>query len=182
MQFGILLLLRAQQKGITGMKKSTLKRTVSIAEIISSLAIVVSIIYVAYEYHRTSALTNRDVENIIYDRMLEMDRLIIENPDMAKIILKASNDPENLLAEEKLRFLAYEHILYDSWESAWYYYHEGILEQQNWEGWNSWFIDELNSRPLLSWEGNRKNFNGAFLDYVDSIFSERNKQSKNESQ
>ena len=48
------------------MKKAGIQTVVSIAEIISSLAIVASLIYVAYEFNRSEILTNRDAENIIY--------------------------------------------------------------------------------------------------------------------
>ncbi len=155
------------------MKKSKLDIFVSIAEIISSLAIVVSLFYIANEFQRSNTLTNRDVENIIYDRMLEMDRLIIENADLAKLVLKASNNPRTLESDEELRYLAFEHIFYDTWESAWYYHNEGTLEEQNWKSWNSWFISETKNKPLLSWEGNRKNLDGKFLEYVDNLLKER---------
>jgi len=74
------------------MNKIKLKTIVALAEIISSLAIVVSLIYVANEYRRSATLTNRDVENIIYQRIMEMNRLKIENPDLILIILKARKD------------------------------------------------------------------------------------------
>jgi hypothetical protein len=93
------------------MKKPKLDTVVSIAEIVSSLAIVVSLFYIANEFQRSNTLTNRDVENIIYDRMLEMDRLIIENADLSKLVLKASKNPGTLEPDEKLRYLAFEHIL-----------------------------------------------------------------------
>jgi len=140
---------------------------VSVAEIISSLAIVVSLIYVAYEFKRSETITNRDVENIVYERMLQIDRLLIENPDLARIVLKATDNPEGLTPAEQMQYLAYEHIFYDSWESAWYYYQEGILETESWDGWNTWFIAEAKRRPLLGWMGNRKHFAGGFLEYVD---------------
>ena len=64
---------------MSNMKKPKLDTVVSVAEIISSLAIVVSLFYIANEFQRSNTLTNRDVENIIYDRMLKMDQLVIEN-------------------------------------------------------------------------------------------------------
>jgi len=155
------------------MKKPKLDTVVSIAEIISSLAIVVTLFYAANEFQRSHTLTNRDVENIIYDRMLEMDRLIIENADLAKLVLKASENADQLEPDEQLRYLAYEHIFYDTWESAWYYHKEGTLDEQNWESWNSWFISKTENKPLLSWEGNRKNADDEFLKYIDSIFSRK---------
>jgi hypothetical protein len=158
------------------MNKIKLKTFVSLAEIISSLAIVVSLIYVANEYRRSETLTNRDVENIIYQRIMEMNRLKIENPDLIGILLRAQKDSRTLTDEEQIRYLAFEHIFYDSWESAWYYHHEGILEEENWNSWNNWFSAEIKNKSFFSWQGNRKNFNGAYLEYIDRIFSENKKQ------
>lgn len=157
------------------MKKSNLSMIVSIAEIISSLAIVISLFYVVNEYQRSNTLTSREVENMIYQRMLERDRLIIENIDLAKLTLKVSANPEKLTPDEQLRYLAFEHIFYDSWESAWYYHQEGILEKESWDSWDSWFKSEVKNKPLLSWEGNRQNSNGEFLQYIDNIFKENQK-------
>ncbi len=157
------------------MKGSKLNITVSVAEIVSSLAIVISLFYAVNEFKRSNTLTNRDVENIIYSRMLEMDRLIIENADLSELIMRASVNAEKLTPNEQLRYLAFEHIFFDSWESAWYYHREGTLEKTNWESWNSWFTSETKNKPFLSWKGNRKNYSGEFLKYVDTIFKEDRK-------
>jgi len=149
------------------MKKTGIQTAVSIAEIISSLAIVASLIYVAYEFNRSEILTNRDVENIMYQRVLELERLIIENAELAKIIVKTTDKTKTLTPEEKLQYLAYEHIFYDSWETLWAYHMEDILDDELWEGWNKWFIEESKRKPLFGWLDNRKNFSGDFLNYVD---------------
>lgn len=149
------------------MKRPNLQTTVSVVEIIASLAVVVSLLYVAYEFKRSETLNSRDVEDIIYQRMLERDRLVIENPELAEILLQASSDLDGLSPADRIRFLAYEHIFYDSWESAWYYYHEGVLEKSAWDSWNTWFIADAKRRPLLGWTGNRRHFADGFLEYVD---------------
>lgn len=155
------------------MKKLNLDKFASIAEIVSSIAIIISLIYVAYEFNRSKTLTNRDVENILYERMYKMDQLLIENEDLANLVLKASVSTDELTPAEKMRYLAFEHIFYDSWESAWYYYSEEILEKPNWDSWNSWFISETKNKPILSWEGNRKNYSGKFLEFVNNVFSQK---------
>lgn len=151
------------------MKKPNLSRIAPLAEIVSSLAIIVSLIYAGYEYNRSTTLNNRDVDEGLYKSVWEMERLLIENPDMARIVLTALEYPEELLPEEQLRYLAYEHIFYDSWESAWNYHQQGILEAENWESWNTWFRTEFLKKPRLSWVGNRKHYAGDFLEYLDSL-------------
>ena len=152
-----------------------MKTAVSLAEIASALAVVVSLLYVGHEYSRSQTLTSREVEDIVYSRMLEMDRLIIETPDLAKLVLRASDDSDHLTPDERIRLLAYQHVFFDSWESIWYYHTEGILDDQAWASWNSWFVDEAQRRAAWVWEDNRHNYNGTFLTYVDGILSDRNK-------
>ena len=150
------------------MNKPKLQTIVSIAEIISALAIVVSLIYATNEFKRSQTITSRDVENFVYTRMMEMDRMLIENPDFVNIFVEASEDSSKLAKEEMVRFLAYEHIYYDSWETLWYYYQEGVLDKEAWNSWNEWFLSDSKERPIIGWKGNRKNYAGEFLNMVDN--------------
>jgi homoserine trans-succinylase len=154
------------------MKKINLGTAVSIAEIISSFAIVASLVYVGYEFKRSETLTNRDADDIIYGKISDINHLIIETPDLAEIILKTKSSPSQLSAQDSLRYLAFEHLFYDSWESAWNYYNEGVLDKEIWESWDKWFKSEAKRRSLLAWEGNRKHFSGNFLNYVDNLLIE----------
>jgi hypothetical protein len=154
-------------------KKISIDTLVSLAQIISSVALVVSIIYIAVEYKKSDVLSNKDVENQLYNNIRTYDQLVIENEDVAKLIIKATTQPDSLKPEEVLRYVAWEHIFFDSWESAWSQYKEGILEHETWSGWNEWFISEALKKPLVAWEGNRKNYNGEFLIYVDEIILNR---------
>ena len=140
----------------------------SVVQILSALAVVGSLVYAVSEFKRSETLNSRDVENTLYQRMLEMDRLLIETPDLAEIVAQATNDPDGLSPEGRVRFLAYEHIFYDSWESAWYYHRDGVLEESAWRSWNTWFLGESKRRPLLGWTGNRQNTDSSFLEYVDA--------------
>ena len=149
------------------MKKPSLQVIVSIAEIASAIAVVISILYVANEFKASQALTSTDVQSEIYTRMLDMDRLLVENADMAEILIAAEENPDSLNSASKLRFLAYEHIFYDSWELAWVSYENEILEVNAWDKWNNWFSAEAKRRPLLGWTGNLKNHEKEFIEYVE---------------
>ncbi len=149
------------------MKKPSLQVVASIAEIASAIAIVISILYVAYEYRESQAVSSTDVQSEIYTRMLEMDRLLIENADLAEILITAKEAPDSLTPASELRFLAYEHIFYDSWELAWVSYSNDILEITAWNDWNKWFSEDAKRRPLLGWTGNIENHEKEFIEYVE---------------
>lgn len=151
------------------MKKEKLQTLVSITQILSSLAVIVSIILLITEYRRSGVLNERQIENKVYDRMMELDRLVIENADFASIKLKAYAAPDSLSPLERHRYLAYEHIFYDSWETLWVGYQNGLVEKVTWDDWNEWFLREAAKKPELALLGNESNFSSEFIRYLKSL-------------
>lgn len=148
-------------------RKIDLQTVVGLAEIVTAVAVVVSLLYAASEFRRSRTLTSTDVETILYERMLEMDRLLIENADLAGLHAKLAEQPESLTLAERERFLAYEHIFYDSWELAWTAHEDEVLNEEAWADWNGWFVVAAGRRHPLGWTGNRQNHGEAFARFVD---------------
>jgi hypothetical protein len=148
------------------MKKKRLQNIVSITQILSSLAVLVSIILLITEYKRSGILNEKSVENLVYSRIMELDRLIIENEDFAEIITKAYSFPDSLSKNERIRYLAYEHIFFDSWETLWVGYKDGLVEESTWIEWNDWFLSEAKKKPELAMIGNVNNFSPEFIKYI----------------
>ena len=149
------------------MRRSSLRTAVSAAEIVTALAVVISLLYAATEFRRSRTLTSTNVQTILYSRMLEMDRMLIENGELADILIAVATDAQSLTPGDTVRYLAYEHIFYDSWELAWIAHDDGVLEDRAWAGWNEWFVAEVRRRAPLGWAGNRKNHGDDFVRYVD---------------
>ena len=105
---------------------------------------------------------------MLFERVRELNTMIIESPDLARIVIDATNDPESLSPENRLRYLAYQHVFFDSWEMAWLYHEDDILDATTWQGWNSWFVGEARRRPEFGWTENRRHFpGGSFRQHVD---------------
>ena len=150
------------------MKKDRLALWTSIAEFISAIAIVISLLYVAYEFRRSETLSSKEVDTMLFERVRELNTMMIESPDLARIVINATNDPESLSPENRLRFLAYQHVFFDSWEMAWLYHEDDILDAETWQSWNSWFVNEARLRPEFGWTENRRHFTGgSFRQHVD---------------
>lgn len=148
-------------------RRINLQTVVALAEIVTAVAVVVSLLYAASEFRRSRTLTSTDVETILYERMLEMDRLLIENAYLAEVRVVLAEQPESLTPADRERFLAYEHIFYDSWELAWIAREDDVLNEEAWNDWNGWFVAEAQRRPRMGWTGNRKNHGEEFARYVD---------------
>jgi hypothetical protein len=147
-----------------------LQTIASFGEIVSALAVVVSLLYAVYEIRRTQTLSSRDVDEVLFASVQASNTLLIESPILADIIVEANRDSEGLSEAERMRYLAFQHIFFDAWEIAWSYHVDGILSDDSWEEWNAWFSLEATRRPSFGWSENRHHFTGpAFLDHVDAI-------------
>lgn len=148
------------------MKQGRLQSLVSITQILSSLAVVISIIILLVEFKRTSLVNEKSIENLFYSRMMALDKIVIENKDVTEIILKAHNHPDSLSGSELKRYLAYEHIFFDSWETLWVGFKDGLVENNTWNDWNAWFVQEAKKKPSIAISGNDDQFSRAFIIYL----------------
>jgi hypothetical protein len=140
----------------------------SLAEIVSALAIIISLLYVASEFRRAETLTSRGVDSILFERTAESNAMLVESPDLADVVIAAARDADALSETDRLRYLAYQHIFFDIWEMAWVYHEDGILDEETWGEWDMWFVAEAKRRPDFSWTESRRHFTGQdFLRHVD---------------
>jgi len=85
-------------------------------------------------------------------------------------VLLARQEPARLSEVDRLRYLAYQHVLFDSSEVAWIYHEDEVLEDATWVEWAEWFSAEARRRPVFGRVENRANFTGpGFRAHVDRI-------------
>jgi hypothetical protein len=149
------------------MRAGKLRTAVSMAEIISALAVVVTLVYAVSELKRSRALTSTNIETVLYDRMLEMDRLLVEADGFADVVVRAREDPESLTSSERTRYLAYEHIFFDAWEAAVQARRSGLMSEAMFESWDDFFAADAARRPSLAWTGNLRFYDQEFIEYVE---------------
>jgi hypothetical protein len=149
------------------MQKRNLQTFVSVAEIISACAVVMTLLYAVSEFKRSRALTSTGIEAVLYERMSELDHLVAEGGGLAEILVRAAEDPATLTAGERTRYLAYERIFYNSWEAAREAWKSRLMDPAQFEAWDKWFAKEAARRPHAGWTENKFNHNEEFVAYVD---------------
>jgi len=139
----------------------------SVAEIVSAVAIVVSLLYVGSEFRQSQTLSERDADVRLFESVRETNRILIENPDIARIVVEAAADPAALSEVDRVRYLAYQHLFFDNWEIAWGYHEDEVLGDELWGEWDGWFGGRAAALPRFAWEATRVHFSGAFRGHVD---------------
>jgi hypothetical protein len=85
------------------MEQSKLQTYASIGEIISVVAIVISLVYAGYEFRPSGTLSNRDAETLLYERFREMKQMEIQTPGMAEVLIASVPDSASLSPGDRRR-------------------------------------------------------------------------------
>lgn len=151
------------------MPTDSLQKWTAIAEIVSAAVVVVSLIYVGYEIRQSSLESDADVQAELLSYSRDRRVLVIENADLARILIEGYADQTALTPEEKLRFNNYVELHYVAWERAFLARDNGVLSDENWIAWDRWFAATASQDPDFVWERVRHNLKfDPFLRHVDS--------------
>ena len=121
------------------MRKLGLSDWASIAEIAGTIAVVISLLVVAYSLDRnTTALSGQ---------------ILLVNPALESMIERAQADVSNLTISEYLQYKRYLGLHLDIWERAITRENEGLIDEQSVAGWHT-FYQEFFRRYLTKemWE------------------------------
>ena len=148
----------------------------AIAEIIASLAVIVSLIFLAYNINQNTRVMQTSNDNFVYELQYARWRDIVTSPSLASIYCKIGRG-EQLSGEEKERF-GYDKLReLTTWELAFNRHRDGQFSTEQWVCWNNYyeisFIDEF---PRKSWEEVQHFYMPDFKDHVNSAY-EKNYQS-----
>ena len=124
---------------------------VAIAEIISAVAVVISLIYVGLEIRSSTLESDADIQAELLAYTAQRRYLVIESSDLSSLLAKGYADPTRLSPDETLRFQGYIDLLYVAWERAYITRDAGILSDELFDGWNDWFISVAKRDPAFVW-------------------------------
>ena len=155
------------------MQKLSLSDWASLAEIVATIAVVISLIFVVISLERNTAVMQASNDNFIYELQFARTRDIVSSPGMASIYVKHRNG-EELSAEEQERF--YWDMLQElsTWEVAFNRHRDGLFSTPQWEGWDGYFKASLTDRlPADSWVEIRNFYAEDFQSHIDEVYAEK---------
>ena len=110
----------------------TLEEWAFIAQIVSAIAVVASLVFVGFQLrHATAAIraTSSQAHSSLYTDLVQS---IIDNADFARIWSSGIADPKALSQEEWVRFVAYASALFRLYESSRVQWLNGRLDEEHW--------------------------------------------------
>lgn len=130
----------------------------SVAQIVSAFALIISLLYAGYQLRRSTTITSSDAVSVLNERFREANRLLIESPGLAEIVLAGRAGSTDLSEADRLRYRTFEREFFNTWEAAWLYHANGILDGPTWADLDEYFTSAAKRRPADVWVGIREDF------------------------
>ena len=133
------------------MTEHKLNSWVAIAEVISAVAVVISLIYVGLEIRRTTLESDADIQAELLSYTVQRRYLVIESSDLSSLLAKGYADPSQLSPDELLRFQNYIELFFVAWERAFMSNDGGVFSEEIFDDWNGWFVSVAEKDPEFLW-------------------------------
>ena len=153
------------------MKPDAWTKASAIAEIISSVAIVATLVYLAAEMRQnTAALNAQSRQSLLASSQSELF-VQLENAD----IIESMSKPGPLTAEENIRLDLLMTALLRAREFSWLQYESGVIDEAQWSTELAVTKTLMSSpRSRLWWNKlGRTYFGAGFVDFLDSLIADQ---------
>ena len=121
------------------MRKMRLRDWAAIAEIAGTVAVVVSLIFVALSVQRNTDALSGQYANEMYDGLQRIDLVVMADPELILITIRGRDDPNSLSELETERYVLYLSTLLEVWDRANAREEEGLLQEDVARLWHVYF-------------------------------------------
>jgi len=154
------------------MKELGLSGWAAIAEIVASVAVVFSLLLVAYSISRNTEQVETANSNFLY----QLDEIVTgdlsRDAGLATISVKMQQK-EVLSDVEKFRYITVQERYLGVWEIAWTQHKSGSLSPVDWHDWDEYLSNLMTSSlPHEWWIEIRSNYKPEFVELVDGKYGE----------
>ena len=158
------------------MKKLTLSEWAATGEIVGTIAVVISLLFVAYSINRNTDATQASSENILFERHTELANQFMIDATLAELMVKRRNGNADLTEVEAIRWEKYELNMLDIWALAHNRYQRELLSEDQWVTWDRYFThmfsNEGEAISKTRWEELQHGFDTQFWRHVGTALFE----------
>ena len=152
------------------MKKLTLTEWAAAGEIVGTVAVVISLLFVGYSINRNTDAVQASSENILFERHTDLANQFMIDTTLAELMVKRRNGNADLTEAEAVRWEKYELNMLDIWALAHSRYERELLSEDQWVTWDRYFTymfsNESEAISKARWEELQYGFDTEFWGHV----------------
>ena len=106
-----------------------------VAEVVGQLAVVVSLVYVGVQVEQNTRAIQTETTQSLYLQGAERVVPVLENAEVAELLIRASRAPERLSPSDSLRYHYFLNLQLNEFEAAFTALRRGTMDVQVGQGW-----------------------------------------------
>jgi hypothetical protein len=145
----------------------------NVAEIIASVVIVISLIYVGFEVNQNTQALQNEVHQNVLSTLSDQQNVLVTDAEFHEIFLTAETTPGKLSAVEWSRFEQFMYPRFGVWEYLYVAIQDDAITESVWSAYEPYFLSII-CKPGYQrwWQQNRSSHNPEFIVYVDEILAD----------
>lgn len=157
------------------MRRLSLSEWAAIGEIVGTVGVIVSLVFVIFSLNQNTAAIQGTSENTLFERHMDLANHFLTDASLASIMLKMRTGEVPLTEVETVRWEIYQLNLLDIWAMAYNRHQRDLLADQQWLAWDTYFVGIFTKgAPAIDrerWEELTYGFDADFWAHVGrSIF------------
>ncbi len=133
------MLLAEFANGRINVKRLDLTGGAAIAEVVGTIGIIVSLVFVAHSVSSNTNEVRASQINVIYNEVRHIEMTIASDPEWAEIVLRGRSRVEQLSELDQFRYDAFVVAMLDLWDQLISRDLEGLMPEGEMEDWDAYF-------------------------------------------
>lgn len=147
----------------------TLTELGSIGELLGSVAVLVSLIYLAVQVKSSTAIAQTSTYQSVVSDFGALNVSMASTPALSLLFVNAQENFDSLTADEKARVSQLFFMAFRNFENMFYQHQKGYLEEELWVGWKRLMLAYYGRPGFQSWWSKREDvFSRSFADFLRS--------------
>ena len=121
------------------MNKPTLRDWAQIAEIIASLGVIISLVFVASSIERSNSLISAEISDDTYDALRSAQELTLQDPKLLALTELSQQEIDDLEGTDRALYREWVGLHLDQWERLYSRSRDGLISEENSWGWEAYF-------------------------------------------
>jgi hypothetical protein len=152
----------------------TLEKVALVAEIVSGIAVVGTLIYLVFELRRNTAATQSSAQYTQMGIISDWNLSLVHAPGLADLIAKANEDYSSITQAEQLKLQGYYVNSFNLWHAAYWNWKNRMLDDKGFRVWNEGFPMPFATQIacVKAWDSMKDIYDEDFRRYVQSTIDE----------
>ena len=147
----------------------TLDQLANIGEIIGSIAVIISIIYLAIQIRTNTEAERTSTYQAVVSDFGAINNTMASTPELSHMFVEAMEDYHQLSSDEKARISQLFFQCFRYFENMFYQHRKGYLDEDVWTGWKRLMLTYY-ARPGFQtwWEHRRDVYSESFAIFLET--------------